>query len=59
MPTGGVSLDNCVTYLEAGADGLGVGSQLFDKTYIRDKNWKALSEHFKLFVKKINKYTGN
>lgn len=54
MPTGGVNIDNCVNYLKAGADALGVGSQLFDKTLIRNKNWKALSEHFNLFVKTIN-----
>lgn len=56
MPTGGVNIDNCVNYIKAGADGLGIGSQLFDKTLIRDKNWEALSEHFILFVKKINTY---
>ena len=56
MPTGGVNIDNCINYLRAGAEGLGIGSQLFDKTLIRDKNWEALSEHFILFVKKIKDY---
>lgn len=56
MPTGGVNIDNCVNYLKAGADGLGIGSQLFDKIHIRDKNWEALREHFIVFVKKIKAY---
>ena len=56
LPTGGVNQHNCVDFLTAGSAGLGIGSQLFNKSYIREKNWKALSEHFALFVNKINSY---
>jgi len=53
LPTGGISLDNFLKFLEAGATGLGVGGALFDKQMIEDKNWEALTEHFEKFVKKM------
>lgn len=54
MPTGGINLDNIQTFIKAGADGLGIGSQLFDKTLIKDENWKGLELHFKQYVSKLN-----
>lgn len=53
MAVGGISIDNCVEYIKAGASGLGMGSQLFDKKMIEEKNWESLSVHFKSFAKKI------
>jgi 2-dehydro-3-deoxyphosphogluconate aldolase / (4S)-4-hydroxy-2-oxoglutarate aldolase len=53
LPTGGINLDNCLEFLEAGAAGLGIGGQLFDKEIIRNKKWEALTEHFEKFVKKM------
>ena len=53
MAVGGISIDNCMDFMNAGASGLGVGSQLFDKKMIQDKNWTGLSEHFKLFANKL------
>ena len=54
IPTGGINLDNIQTFIKAGADGLGIGSQLFDKTLIKDENWKGLELHFKQYVSKLN-----
>ena len=54
MPTGGINLDNIQTFIKAGADGLGIGSQLFDKTLIKEENWKGLELHFKQYVSKLN-----
>lgn len=54
MPTGGINLDNIQTFMKAGADGLGIGSQLFDKTLIKDENWEGLELHFKQYVSKLN-----
>lgn len=54
IPTGGISLDNIATYFKAGADGVGIGSHLFDKALIQQKNWSGLKDHFEQFVKKIN-----
>jgi 2-dehydro-3-deoxyphosphogluconate aldolase/(4S)-4-hydroxy-2-oxoglutarate aldolase len=53
LPTGGIGLDNCLDFLAAGAFGLGIGSQLFSTELIGKKDWKALADHFSLFVKKI------
>lgn len=50
MPTGGVSLDNLDTFKKAGADGFGIGGQLFDKQLIKNENWEGLLKHFKKFV---------
>lgn len=54
MPTGGINLDNIQIFIKAGADGLGIGSQLFDKTLIKDENWDGLELHFKQYVSKLN-----
>jgi len=51
MPTGGINKDNVAEFMSAGADGLGVGSQLFDKESINRKDWQSLERHFKEFVK--------
>ena len=50
MPTGGVNLDNLANFLKAGADGFGIGSQLFDKKMIQEENWPALQMHFEAYV---------
>ena len=54
LPTGGVSLDNMVAFLDAGANGLGIGGQLFDKTLIKEQNWDGLKAHFQQFVQKLS-----
>lgn len=51
MPTGGISLNNIEAFMKAGADGLGVGGQLFDKQLIKNQDWNGLLEHFKRYVK--------
>ncbi|MGG7665138.1 bifunctional 4-hydroxy-2-oxoglutarate aldolase/2-dehydro-3-deoxy-phosphogluconate aldolase [Dyadobacter sp. BHUBP1] len=53
LPTGGVSLENMEAFLKAGANGLGIGGQLFDKKLIQDKNWDGLKAHFFQFVQKL------
>jgi 2-dehydro-3-deoxyphosphogluconate aldolase/(4S)-4-hydroxy-2-oxoglutarate aldolase len=54
LPTGGVNLDNCVSFFKAGASGIGAGGQLFDKDMISRKDWSALQNHFSQFVNKIS-----
>ena len=51
LPTGGVSLENMTNFLKAGADGFGIGSGLFDKKLIGEKDWKGLKKHFSAFKK--------
>ncbi len=53
LPTGGVSLENMDQFLKAGADGLGIGSQLFDKKMIQNKDWAGLKTYFEKFVEKL------
>jgi 2-dehydro-3-deoxyphosphogluconate aldolase / (4S)-4-hydroxy-2-oxoglutarate aldolase len=54
MPTGGVDLDSIESFKKAGADGYGIGSPLFKKNMIREKDWVGLKEHFKKFVEKFS-----
>lgn len=54
LPTGGVSLENMSAFLKAGANGLGIGGQLFDKKLIQEKNWEALKTHFREFQSKLS-----
>jgi 2-keto-3-deoxy-6-phosphogluconate aldolase len=51
LPTGGVSLTNMAAFFKAGAEGVGIGSQLFDKQLIDTKNWTGLAAHFQEFMK--------
>lgn len=53
LPTGGVGLENMAAFLKAGANGLGIGGQLFDKELIKNKNWDGLKAHFLQFVQKL------
>lgn len=50
LPTGGITLENISAFLKAGADGVGVGSPLFVQKYIQNRNWDALSVHFRKFA---------
>lgn len=56
LPTGGVNVDNCTSFFEAGASGIGAGGQLFDKDFINKKDWPGLTNHFSRFVKKISDF---
>ncbi len=53
LPTGGINLSNMNAYFNAGADGLGVGSSLFDRTMIQQRNWTGLTDHFSEFVNRL------
>lgn len=50
MPTGGINLSNMQSFMKAGADGLGIGGQLFDKELIKSANWYGLKDHFKQYA---------
>jgi 2-dehydro-3-deoxyphosphogluconate aldolase / (4S)-4-hydroxy-2-oxoglutarate aldolase len=59
VPTGGVNMNNCVDFFKAGSFGLGMGSPLFAKEYIQNKNWKSLREHFELLSRLVKPYCQN
>lgn len=53
VPTGGITRENLTSFLEAGADGLGVGSEIFNKGYIKEKDWAALKTNFEEFIRVV------
>jgi 2-dehydro-3-deoxyphosphogluconate aldolase/(4S)-4-hydroxy-2-oxoglutarate aldolase len=53
LPTGGINIHNCASFFEAGSSGVGVGGQLFEKDYIKRKDWSGLANVFASFVNKI------
>lgn len=50
VPTGGVGLDNCAAFIQAGAFTVAVGSSLVDERLIRDQDWESLSRVAQRFV---------
>lgn len=50
LPTGGIGLDDIVGFRQAGADGFGIGTPLFNAKMIQEENWSGLLEHFSSFV---------
>jgi 2-dehydro-3-deoxyphosphogluconate aldolase/(4S)-4-hydroxy-2-oxoglutarate aldolase len=52
LPTGGINLHNIDGFIEAGADGFGLGTTLFDPRHIETQNWNALRENFEAFASK-------
>lgn len=46
LPTGGIGAENLSAFLKAGADGVGMGGQLFDKSMIKNRDWDGLKRHF-------------
>lgn len=59
LPTGGINLNNCIDFMQAGAAGLGIGSQIFDHNLIENKNWNGLKELFISFVNKLSNWYMN
>ena len=53
IPTGGVSLQNIRSFFDAGAYGVGMGSSLFNKKMVQDKNFGAIRSHFNNIRKEI------
>lgn len=58
MPTGGVSLDNLDTWFKAGVSCVGMGSKLFTKEVVADKNYKLLTENVKKALSTIQELRG-
>lgn len=53
MPTGGVTIENVGEWISAGAVGVGIGSELLDKTAIAEGRYEILTERAKTLVKNI------
>lgn len=50
MPTGGVSIDNAHTWIQAGAVAVGIGSDLLDKAAIQEGRFEVLTERAQKMV---------
>jgi 2-dehydro-3-deoxyphosphogluconate aldolase/(4S)-4-hydroxy-2-oxoglutarate aldolase len=51
MPTGGVDLTNAAAYLKAGAACLGVGGQLVDPAFVKDKAVDRITDLARRYVR--------
>ncbi len=49
LPTGGIGLHNLAAFLEAGADGVGIGEPLFARERVLQRDWVWLRERVGLF----------
>lgn len=54
LPTGGISIENMRAFMDAGAKGLGIGSQLFPIDTIQHAKWEDLR---KLFARVLKQWT--
>lgn len=54
MPTGGVSLENMTEFLNNGAVAVGIGSALFDKKLIENKDFNQMTAIARQYVDKFN-----
>ena len=53
MATGGVSLDDVKTYMNAGTFCVGIGNQLTPNEMINAKNWKGLSDIARIYLETV------
>jgi 2-dehydro-3-deoxyphosphogluconate aldolase/(4S)-4-hydroxy-2-oxoglutarate aldolase len=59
LPTGGVSRENIRSFFEAGAIGVGMGSSLFNKEFILNRNYEALGDHLRSIKNEIRDFIQN
>jgi 2-dehydro-3-deoxyphosphogluconate aldolase/(4S)-4-hydroxy-2-oxoglutarate aldolase len=57
VPTGGVNLENCAAFLEAGAYTVAVGSSLVDGSIIAAQDWRGLAELARRYVEACGEQT--
>jgi 2-dehydro-3-deoxyphosphogluconate aldolase/(4S)-4-hydroxy-2-oxoglutarate aldolase len=50
MPTGGVTLENARSFIEAGACAVGIGTALIDTKAIEAGDWDSLTEKARRLV---------
>ena len=50
MPTGGIGVEHIAAYTQAGADGFGVGSPLFDRARIEAGDWAWIEARARSFA---------
>ena len=53
IPTGGVTIDNAKSFLDAGAIAVGLGSNLFSISLIKAQNWQGITQRTKTLLNRI------
>ena len=53
IPTGGVTLDNAVDWINHGASAVGIGSALVDKKSIENGDYNRLKENAEMLCKNL------
>lgn len=53
FPTGGVSLENLASYIQAGSAGAALGGNLVSREVLRDQNWPLLTETARQYVEAL------
>jgi len=56
IPTGGVTLDNAIAFLQAGAIAVGLSSQLFPKQAIQARDWSAIAQRVQILKRRLARY---
>ena len=54
LAVGGVNADNAADFIAVGALGVGVGSSLVNNTWVKERNYKKITEEAKRFVDNIS-----
>ncbi|MGB5770009.1 MAG: bifunctional 4-hydroxy-2-oxoglutarate aldolase/2-dehydro-3-deoxy-phosphogluconate aldolase [Crocosphaera sp.] len=56
IPTGGVTLDNAIHFLEAGAIAVGLSSQLFPHHALKHQDWQIVSQQAEILMKRLSAF---
>lgn len=56
LPTGGITLDNCQDFLDAGATGVAIGNGLFPKKLVAHQQWGELKMRLEKFYILVKNY---
>lgn len=54
IPTGGVTIENARTFVEAGAIAVGLAGQLFPTEAVRQGDWQQIRDRASLLMQKLN-----
>ncbi|MEO5648579.1 MAG: bifunctional 4-hydroxy-2-oxoglutarate aldolase/2-dehydro-3-deoxy-phosphogluconate aldolase [Ginsengibacter sp.] len=57
LPTGGISLENIEPFFKAGAKGVGMGSTLFNKNFLLERDFERLYLHFEDVVSRVRSFS--
>lgn len=58
IPTGGVTLANALTFIQAGAIAVGLSGQLFPQNLIAEKNWSAITQNARYLCEQCRQKSG-